>query len=216
MGHRASLKINDTHVHPQGFLLKLKNHVLGRLLANKGLGEEEFTQVQHNCLTFINNHIHQHHLLHINYTTYNLWQAQDSLNPSTHPDIMVLSHEDTENPHPYWYARIIGVFHAKVRYRGPEVQDPAPKRINFLWVQWFTHNKNIKASWSVHRLPCVGFYPQGESNAFSFVNPHNVIRGVHLIPAFCYGLTSELLPPTSIGHHESDNGKDWDWYFVNM
>lgn len=124
-----------------------------------------------------------------------------------HADIMLLSHEDVGNPHPYWYARIIGIFHVDARYRGPDVQDPAPKCIDFLGVRWFARNQNIKTGWAVRRLPCVGFYPQGESDAFGFVNPRDVIRGVHLIPAFRYGLTGELLPPL-IARQEPD--KDWD------
>ncbi|KAF9472523.1 hypothetical protein BDN70DRAFT_818521, partial [Pholiota conissans] len=50
----------------------------------------------------------------INYTSYGLRCCQDSLNPQTHADIMILSHKDEENIYPYWYARIIGIFHALV------------------------------------------------------------------------------------------------------
>jgi hypothetical protein len=32
---------------------------------------------------------------------------------------MIHSHEDEEDRHPYWYGRIIGVFHALVRHIGP-------------------------------------------------------------------------------------------------
>jgi len=38
---------------------------------------------------------------------------------------------------------------------------------------------------------------------------------VQLIPAFRFGHTSGLLG-SSIAHRESDNNKDWDWYYVNM
>ena len=212
---QAILKLNKTCVWIQDFLPKLKDHVLGHLLDNNAGDLEVFTQLQRNALSFINNRIYQHRVLCVNYTTYNLWWAQDLLNPSTHADIMLLSHKDIENPHPYWYARIVGIFHANIQYHGPEVQDPAPQCIDFLWVQWFAWHKNIKSGWAARHLPCVGFYPQGESDVFSFVNPCDVIHGMHLIPAFRYGLTSELLPP-SIVHQESDNNKDWDWYYVNM
>lgn len=64
-------------------------------------------------------------MLRVNYTTYDMRRAQDSLNPRVpgHADIMVLSpeNEDENNdPHPYWYARIIGIFHAHVRHIGPD------------------------------------------------------------------------------------------------
>ena len=92
---------------------------------------------------------------------------------------------------------------------------PAPKRIDFLWVRWFTRNRNLKAGRAVCHLPCIGFYPHDEPEGFGFINPKQVIRGVHLIPAFCFGRTTALLPP-SITCRTSDNDEDWDWYYVNM
>ncbi|KIK18469.1 hypothetical protein PISMIDRAFT_35320, partial [Pisolithus microcarpus 441] len=128
---------------------------------------------------------------------------------------MVLSHEDLENAHPYWYARIIGIFHVDVQYRGPELHKHAPERIDFLWVRWFARNRNLKTGWAMRRLPCIGFYPQGETEAFGFINPEQVVRAAHLIPAFRFGRTTALLPP-SIARRKCDNDEDWDWYYVNM
>lgn len=129
---------------------------------------------------------------------------------------MVLSHEDDDtNTHPYWYARVVGVFHVEVRYRGSETPDQAPKRLDVLWVRWFARRTNLKSGWAVRRLPCIGFYSHDEHDAFGFISPNDVIRGIHLIPAFRYGRTPDLLPP-SIARHESENNEDWDWYFVNM
>jgi len=59
-------------------------------------------------VTFLNNRIYSHKVLRVNYTTYDMRREQDSLNPRTHPDIMVLSqepkmHEDGTPEHPYWY-----------------------------------------------------------------------------------------------------------------
>ena len=103
------------------------------MLAGEPGGEDDkFTQAQRNALAIINNRIYRHKVLRIDYMTYDLRQAQDLLNPRTHSDVMVLSHEDTENPHPYWYARIIGIFHVDVRYHSPETPDHAPKRIDLL------------------------------------------------------------------------------------
>ena len=170
---------------------------------------------QRNVLHLINNHIYRHKVLRINYTTYDLHWVQDSLNPRTHSDVMVLSHKDVKNAHPYWYARIIGIFHMDVQYRSPELSNHTPKQINFLWVRWFARNRNLKCGWAVCHLPCIGFYPQGESEAFGFIDPEQVIRAAHLIPAFYFGRTTTLLPP-SIAHPKSENDEDWDWYYVNM
>ena len=201
----------------QGFLQKLKNHILGCLIPGSKAddGDKEFTLAQRNALHFINNRIYRHKVLCINYTTYDLHWAQDSLNPQTHSDIMVLSHEDIENAHPYWYARIIGIFHMDVQYCGPELSNHVPRRINFLWVRWFTHNRNVQSGWAVRCLPCISFYPQGEPEAFGFIDPEQVICAAHLISAFCFGHTTALLPP-SIAHRKSEKDEDWDWYYVNM
>jgi len=201
----------------QGFLQKLKNHILGCLIPGSKAddGDEEFTLAQHNALHFINNHIYCHKVLCINYTTYDLRWAQDSLNPWTHSDVMVLSHEDIKNAHPYWYAQIIGIFHTDVQYHGPELGNHVPRWIDFLWVQWFVHNRNVQSGWDVCRLPCIGFYPQGKPEAFGFIDPEQVIRAAHLIPAFHFGRTTALLPP-SIACRKSEKDEDWDWYYVNM
>ena len=114
-----SLDLLDSHDTLQNFLPKLKNHLLSCLISGKYDGDEmEFTAHQRNMISFIQNRIYHRKVLWVNYTTYDLCKAQDALNPCTHADIMVLAHEDeSEGPHPYWYARIIGVFHVNVCYQ---------------------------------------------------------------------------------------------------
>ncbi|THH23073.1 hypothetical protein EUX98_g8103 [Antrodiella citrinella] len=59
-----------------------------------------------------NNRMYRHKVLRINYTTYDVRRAQDSLNPRTHSDIMMLAHEDNDNGRSqYWYAHIVRLFH---------------------------------------------------------------------------------------------------------
>ncbi|KAG1816767.1 uncharacterized protein BJ212DRAFT_1502252 [Suillus subaureus] len=118
---------DDIAVHD--FLPHLKEHVLGCLLGNQYEGDEmQFMAAQQNSIHIINNQIYQHKVLHIKYTTYDLSQAQDSLNPCTRADVMVLAHEDeNENLHPYWYARAIGIFHVLVQHNGPESQSSTPQ-----------------------------------------------------------------------------------------
>ncbi|KAF8833221.1 hypothetical protein BDN67DRAFT_917411, partial [Paxillus ammoniavirescens] len=67
----------------------------------------------------------------INYTTYDLCCDQDSLNPHMHADVMVLSREN-DVIYPYWYACIVGIFHAMVVCTGKNTE---PQRMDFLWVQ---------------------------------------------------------------------------------
>ena len=148
--------------------------------------------------------------------TYDLWRGQDLVNPCTHADIIVLSNEETVAPYPYWYACVIGIFHVFMQYTSPETQDAiVPQHFDLLWVQWFARNQNVKFGWEVQHLPLMGFYPGDEEDVFGFINPDNVIQGVHLMPAFCYGCTSALLQ-RSIVWQVSKNNEDWDWYFVNL
>lgn len=49
-------------------------------------------------------------------------REQDSVNVHMHPYIMVLAHEDEgeeDKRHPYWYAKVLGIFHVNVRISGP-------------------------------------------------------------------------------------------------
>ncbi|KAK0429630.1 hypothetical protein EV421DRAFT_1686392, partial [Armillaria borealis] len=59
--------------------------------------------------------IYHHKILQINYTTYDIRRNQDSINPCTRSNIMVLAN-DQEGSHPYWYACVLGVFHTYVQY----------------------------------------------------------------------------------------------------
>lgn len=99
----------------QNFVLKLKDHILARLLGSNYCGDEfAFSDEDRGSVSFVNNLIYRHKVIRINYTTYDMRRSQDSVNPRTHADIMVLSHENdaTTPSHPYWYARVLGVFHA--------------------------------------------------------------------------------------------------------
>jgi hypothetical protein len=53
--------------------------------------EVSFTPEERSTVTFVNNRIYKHKVMRVNYTTYDLRRAQDSLNSRTHADIMVLS-----------------------------------------------------------------------------------------------------------------------------
>jgi hypothetical protein len=155
--------------------------------------------------------------MRINYTTYDLRRAQDSLNPQTHADIMVLSHESEDEPkrHPFWYARILGVFHANIRHMGPRSQNPHVQKMEFLWVRWFGRDLDHRSGWKAKRLHRLGFVSSNDPAAFGFLNPQHVIRAVHLMPAFSYGRTKGLLGPSIVRQpHEGD--EDWVYYYIGM
>lgn len=146
-------------------------------------------------------------------------RAQDSINPRTHPDIMVLSHEDDSpevDEHPYWYARVLGVFHVNVHHTGPLSKSTDPQQMDFLWVRWLGRDLDAPGGFKHRRLHRVGFVPHDASTPFGFIAPDEVIRGAHLIPAFAYGRTSDLLPVKSIARQPDEKHSDWQFFYVNM
>lgn len=88
-------------IETQDFISHLKDHLLARVCGIEYDGDEHaFSNEDHHCINIKGNHVYLHSLLQINYTTYNLWCEQDTINPLTQANIMVLSHED-EHMHPY-------------------------------------------------------------------------------------------------------------------
>jgi hypothetical protein len=133
---------------------------------------------------------------------------------------MVLSCENEANldPHPYWYGRIIKIFHAAVAYSGPESRSSDMKTMEFLWVRWLGRgtDKRYREGWTTRRLPRVGFVDYDDGSAFGFLNPSLIIRAVHLIPCFSLGRTDDALPQRSICRLPSEKDEDWDMFYVNM
>ena len=189
---------------------KLLDHLLARLkdVELYDSTEPTFTDAEQCSIVLDDDTIYQHKVLRVNYTTYDLPHNQDSINPRTHADVMVAAHEDEsdEVPHPYWYARVIGIFHANVSQRGSNIP---PKHMDFLWVRWFGRDLAHKGGWRVRRLYRIGFVESQDPTAFSFLDPASVIRAVHLIPAFSLGKTVAEVDPS----HEDI---DWQQYYVNM
>ena len=202
----------------QNFIPKLQDHLLGRLLNKEFDGDEhQFTNAERNTVRIVDNRIYSAKVLRVNYTTYDVRRDQDSMNPSTeHRDIMVLSPEEGEDAHPYWYARVIGVFHARVLHTGPQAVNRSVQHMEFLWVRWFGIVPGHKYGFKVARLPKVGFVPDTDDQAFGFLDPSLVIRGCHLIPAFADGRTSELLTTQNTAARLPGEIDDYVAYYVSM
>ncbi|KAJ7660161.1 hypothetical protein DFH06DRAFT_1472251 [Mycena polygramma] len=203
------------------FLMTLKAHLLGRLLNVPYDGDElQYSPQDLADVNIVGERLYTHKVLRVNYTTYDVLRSQDTLNPRTHPDFMVLAHEDEDEAtaHPYWYGRIISIFHAQIRHVGPRSQSTRPQRMEFLWVRWFGRDLQRPGGWKYKRPHRIGFLDATEpdSGAFSFLDPAEVIRAVHLIPAFHYGRTRELLPGPSVARMiDAENDEDYVYYYVN-
>ncbi|TFK59842.1 hypothetical protein BDN72DRAFT_780189 [Pluteus cervinus] len=203
------------------FLPRLKAHLLAdhQKLPFTGesavFSEQELFQVriQHNM-------IYSHATAGFNYTTYDIRREQDKIHVtkrldgtsvyiSERCDVMLHADEDgkaNEEPHPYWYARVLGIYHAQVFFPGVS----RPKRVDFLYVRWFGRDMEWNGGPRALRLDRLGFVPANDPDAFGFISPSVVIRACHLVPAFALGRTTRLLGNSWA---RDDNG-DWENYYV--
>lgn len=199
--------------------MQLKDHLLARLRDLPYEGDEyKFSDNDRDCVLISDNKLYEHATLRVNYTTYDMRREQDTITPRTHRDIMVLAHED-EQTHPYWYARVVRIFHVDVEYRDPITHVcMSPTRMNFLFVRWFQRD-NSPAGWAAKRLQRLEFFDQDNlTDAFGFLDPDCVIRCAHLIPAFAYSTTDEFLGTSFVREWDKDTkdtDHDWRYYYVN-
>ena len=147
---------------------------------------------------------------------------QDVLNPgSSHCNFMTLAQPDSCDPsdeHPFLYGRILGVFHVNVIYNGPGMIDYNPRRFDFLWVRWYDlvnlvsrKSKTTKPKGS-HRLNRLVFPSLDEEDSVGFLDPADVLRGCHIIPAFAQEERFSDGQGLSKCAHE---GRDWNVYYIS-
>ncbi|EED82444.1 predicted protein [Postia placenta Mad-698-R] len=127
----------------KNFIPQLKNHLLSRLLGLDFDGNKhEYMAAQCDSVIILGNKIYHHKVLRVNYTIYDIRRNQDSMNSHAHCDIMIHSCESGPGVHPYWYARVIGIFHASVVHADATATNCSLQRIEFLWreplVRWMT------------------------------------------------------------------------------
>jgi hypothetical protein len=208
----------------QDFARKLRHYVLCEIF--KKDPSITFSEAEYNAVNFENQRIYKHKVVRINYTTYDLRRGQDSINPRTHPDIMCLA--PTNSPHPFSYGRVVGVFHVNVRFTSPpssSLPSVSRERVDMLWVRWFEYDTSYMAGWQAKRLHRIHFIHALDSGAFGLLHPRDVVRAIHLIPAFHHMGDDHGLPEDSIGRqYESPSYAgprelevdDWKYYHVNM
>ena len=156
----------------------------------------------------------QHLEIHFNYTTYDVRRASDVIRPSKpeRANIMVLAPQDSvlhpANPEiaksHFIYARVLGVYHVQAIYEGPGSPGYSPGRFDFLWVRWYELGDEPPYSLrSLTFLPCLAM------STFDFVDPEDVVRAAHIVPAFCDGKRNEASWSPIAG-----DGNDWCRYYV--
>ena len=174
---QANIQLYSPDFDLQNFVPRLIDHLLARLLGMDHAGvEHEFTDEERLMITIDNNRFYRHQELRVNYTTYDNRRAQDTINPRTRPDIMTLSGEDEggDHAHPYWYARVLGIYHVRVLHTGEFSKSSQLQTMQFLHVRWFGHHVRHRSGWKARHLHCVSFIDE-DSEPFGFVDPAHVI-----------------------------------------
>lgn len=163
---------------------------------------------------FKNDRIYRHNILRVNYTTYDVRRKQDTINPRTaHQDIMVLGDGEDDADHPYLYARVIGIFHANIIYTGSLPADYCPRRLEFLWVQWYKLDpKGATGGWGSSTLDRLCFPSMVNEASFGFLDPADVVRGCHIMPLFRRGMHYDDRKGLSPCAKDSN---DWSSYYLN-
>ena len=102
---------------------------------------------------------------------------------------MTLSHEDEEGMrwHPYWYAKVLKIFHVNMRRLG----SMETECMEFLWVHWFGHDLDHEGGFETHRLHCIRLTDSKDPASYEFLNPSDVLRAIHLIPSFSSNQTNQ-------------------------
>lgn len=161
--------------------------------------------------------IYHHKLIRFHFTTYDVRRGTDIINPGTSRcNVMLLADQvddatDSSNLHHFLYARVLGAYHANVIYTGPGIRDYEPRRFDFLWVRWFEVVNPASSGWEASKLDSVRFPPLCEEASLGFVDPKDVLRGCHIIPAFAKGRRHQ----NGVGVSRcAKDGNDYRLYYV--
>ena len=125
----------------QDYLPELKTHfaecILADILDNQNVSADEISTAMGSVL-FKNDHIYDHKVFHVNYTTYDPCHTKDVINLDTsHCNIMFLNGtQKNADLGLYLYARVLWVCHANIVYVGLRAVNYQPCQMDFLWVRW--------------------------------------------------------------------------------
>ncbi|PIL35075.1 hypothetical protein GSI_02863 [Ganoderma sinense ZZ0214-1] len=198
----------------KGFMPLLFEHLTRRLLGREAEPEDGFSPPQLDGVHILNDRLYRHRTIRINHTSYDMRRDQDTINPRTHADIMLLSSES--DGHPFWYARVLEIFHANVRYVGPGATYANQKwqRVDFVWVRWFEIDTSYRAGFQHRRQHRLQFIDATDvdNTPFGFVDPDDIIQSAYLIPGFDHGSTTDLLGPSKLARRLADDDGDDDDY----
>jgi len=178
-----------------------------------GQPSRDLSQCSPHSVLFKNDSLYRHNIIRINYTTYDVRRSQEVANGSTaHCNIIVLNDTTQDEGHPLRYGRVLGIYHANVIYAGTGMVDYQPRRLEFLWVRWYHRIETLNTGWGARKLDRVRFPPVTSDGAFGFVDPSDVLRCCHIIPAFSHGKVH--VDGRGLSRCARDSS-DWVAYYVN-
>ncbi|TFK88006.1 hypothetical protein K466DRAFT_645664 [Polyporus arcularius HHB13444] len=126
-----------------------------------------------------------HKVMRVNWTSYDMRREQSSVNPRTHPEIMMLA--PSGSSHPYLYARVVAIFHVNTFVADAQaMMQPEPRLLQVLWVRWYDLDTSRPGGFEYcrpHRLKFAAL----DDKPFGFISPEQVLRDVHIVPAPYYG-----------------------------
>ncbi|KAI0629503.1 hypothetical protein C8Q77DRAFT_1065419 [Trametes polyzona] len=197
----------------EDYISSLRRHLTARLLDT---AEDNLEDNAVDYLDIENDRLYTHQVIEFDYTTYDMRRVHDSVNPRTHPDIVLLS-QDPQDDYPYWHARVIAIYHARVRHTAPGSVNNDWRRVDLLWVRWFARDLSQPTGFQHRRLPRVSFIPADDPDAmpFGFVDPALVLRAAYITPSFHSGTTTDLLPSDSIARADGKKHDYWS-YQISM
>ncbi|KAL0068167.1 hypothetical protein AAF712_004827 [Marasmius tenuissimus] len=185
----------------KGFKSKLQRHLIARIC---NMDPDLVFDNKLYQLSFVGGRFYRHQRFRLHYTSYDCRRKKELIGFRRRPHIMMLT-GDLSDPHPYLYARVIGIYHANVLYLGEDPTYRRTRRMEFLFVRWLQFNESHQWGWKAKSTP-------------------QVIRASHMIPAFEQNTTPDLLPSNSIvrvyeEYHENAytiKDEDWRYYYVNI
>ena len=197
----------------QRFVYNLKGHLLQRLRAQASLPElTNPTRTDLSSVHILDDDLFSHKVMRINYDTYDMRRDQDSINPDSHPDIMMLAPQSYG--HPYYYARVLSIHHV---YAGivpaDQIAPESWQQFYVCFVRWFEVDFDALRP----RRPIPLRWARLDEDAFGFVNPDEVIRASHIVPVAMHGRSNDALPAySSVRTNEDTDQLDWNRHEVNQ
>jgi hypothetical protein len=83
------------------------------------------------------------------------------------------------------------------------------KHMKFLWVHWFGCDPDYEGSFETCWLYRIGLTDSADPSSYKFLNPSDVLRAVHLIPAFSSN-------KTNLDRDNSDGAPIQEFYYISI